>query len=195
MWELDDRAWTHSRLTCVAGLRAAARDIATSGEAGTWSALADSMLAEASSSSVHASGRWQRAPDDERLDAALLLPPIRGALRADDPRTVATLHAYREALTTDYSAYRFRHDDRPLHDAEGAFLLCGFVMCLAELQQGNAVEAFRWFERNRASCGPPALYSEEFDVIQRQLRGNLPQAFVHAMMLECAARLDQRPRN
>ncbi|MFD9124033.1 hypothetical protein [Kitasatospora sp. NPDC059571] len=33
------------------------------------------------------------------------------------------------------------------------------------------------------------MYAEEFDVAQRQLRGNLPQAFVHAMMLETAARL------
>jgi hypothetical protein len=29
----------------------------------------------------------------------------------------------------------------------------------------------------------------EYDVPQRQLRGNLPQAFVHALMLECSARL------
>ena len=42
-------------------------------------------------------------------------------------------------------------------------------------------------ERNRAASGPPGLCSEEFDVSQRQLRGNLPQAFVHAMVLECAA--------
>ena len=28
----------------------------------------------------------------------------------------------------------------------------------------------------------------EYDVPQRQLRGNLPQAFVHALMLECSAR-------
>ena len=33
------------------------------------------------------------------------------------------------------------------------------------------------------------LYAEEYDVPQRQLRGNLPQAFVHALMLECSARL------
>jgi GH15 family glucan-1,4-alpha-glucosidase len=32
------------------------------------------------------------------------------------------------------------------------------------------------------------LCSEEFDVRQRQLRGNLPQAFVHALLLECAVR-------
>jgi GH15 family glucan-1,4-alpha-glucosidase len=33
------------------------------------------------------------------------------------------------------------------------------------------------------------LYSEEFDTTERQLRGNLPQAFVHAVMLETAAKL------
>jgi GH15 family glucan-1,4-alpha-glucosidase len=31
--------------------------------------------------------------------------------------------------------------------------------------------------------------AEEFDVEQRQLRGNLPQAFVHATLLEASIRL------
>ena len=62
-------------------------------------------------------------------------------------------------------------------------------MALAYHQQHEHVSAARWFERNRAACGPPGLYSEEFDVTQRQLRGNLPQAFVHALVLECAATL------
>jgi GH15 family glucan-1,4-alpha-glucosidase len=62
-------------------------------------------------------------------------------------------------------------------------------MALARHQQGDLVEAVRWFERNRAACGPAGLYSEEYDVAQRQLRGNLPQAFVHALMLESSARL------
>ncbi|MFZ0131843.1 MAG: hypothetical protein WAK95_04825 [Desulfobacterales bacterium] len=30
------------------------------------------------------------------------------------------------------------------------------------------------------------------DVIQWEMRGNLPQVFVHALMLECAARLDRK---
>ena len=47
----------------------------------------------------------------------------------------------------------------------------------------------RWFERSRTACGPPGLLAEEFDVQQRQLRGNLPQAFVHAVLLETATRL------
>ena len=44
----------------------------------------------------------------------------------------------------------------------------------------------RWFERNRGALGPPGLFTEEFDVVQRQLRGNLPQAFVHALLIETA---------
>lgn len=191
LWEIDTRAWTHSRLICAAGLRSAASHVATTGEAAEWSALADSIVAETSQTSLHRTGRWQRSPDDPGLDAALLLPGLRGAIAPSDPRTISTLAAYRDELTVDYYAYRFRHDDRPLHEAEGAFVLCGFFMCLAELQQDRPVEAFRWFERNRSACGPPGIFSEEFDVVQRQLRGNLPQAFVHALMIECAATLDR----
>ncbi|MGH3549856.1 MAG: glycoside hydrolase family 15 protein, partial [Pseudonocardiaceae bacterium] len=117
------------------------------------------------------------------------LPAIRGALPAADPRSLATLAAVRDELGEEGYVYRFRHDDRPLGQAEGAFTLCGFLMALAEHQQGNELAARTWFERNRAACGPPGLFSEEYDVTQRQLRGNLPQAFVHALMLEAASRL------
>jgi len=193
IWELDDHEWTHSRLTCVAGLRAAAGAARQQAVAAGWSALADAILADVTARATHPSGRWQRSPDDPGLDAALLFPPVRGALPADDPRTLATLRACGEELTEDGYVYRFRHDERPLAEAEGAFLLCGFMMALAQHQQGNQLEAARWFERNRAACGPAGLYSEEYDVTQRQLRGNLPQAFVHALMLECSARLAGHP--
>jgi alpha,alpha-trehalase len=189
IWEVDNQPWTHSRLICVAGLRAAARNCTTEPQASEWSALADAILADTSAHAVHPSGRWQRSASDPGLDAALLMPPIRGGVPADDPRTAQTLRAYLAELTQDGYAYRFRHDERPLGEAEGAFLLCGFVLALALQQQGQDLEAARWFERNRAACGSPGLYAEEYDVAERQLRGNLPQAFVHAMLLECAARL------
>ncbi|MFG1891088.1 glycoside hydrolase family 15 protein [Micromonospora sp. NPDC049051] len=190
IWELPARQWTHSKLMCVAGLRAAAQ-VAPDGLAGRWVSLADAILADAAGHGLHPSGRWQRAYDDGRVDAALLFPGIRGALPQGDPRTEATRQAVLADLECDGYLYRFRPDSRPLGDAEGAFLLCGFAAALAAWQAGDVVEANRWFERNRAACGPPGLFTEEYDVQQRQLRANLPQAFVHALMLETAVSLGQ----
>ena len=78
-----------------------------------------------------------------------------------------------------------------MHEAEGAFVLSGFHLALASLDRGDVLGATRWFERNRSSLGPPGLFTEEYDVVQRQLRGNLPQAFVHALLLETAQRLGE----
>jgi GH15 family glucan-1,4-alpha-glucosidase len=188
IWELHNEHWAHSRLMCVAGLRAMSA-VASESQGGEWSRLADTIAADVAGDCVHSSGRWQRSPEDERVDAALLLPAIRGAVPPGDPRSRATLEAVAAELGREGYVYRFRQDQRPLEDAEGAFVLCGFLMSLATHQAGRDEEAIAWFERNRAACGPPGLFTEEFDVVQRQLRGNIPQAFVHALMLECAARL------
>jgi hypothetical protein len=192
IWELDARHWTHSRLTCVAGLRAVSTQV-PGGDAGTWNTLADKVMASASATGVHPSGRWQCAPDDPRIDAALLVPAIRGAVPPDDPRSIATLRAVRTELEQDGYVYRFRHDDRPLAESEGAFLLCGFWTAMALHGQGDDVSAARYFERNRAACGPPGLFCEEYDVVQRQSRGNVPQALVHALLIESSLRLSLPP--
>jgi GH15 family glucan-1,4-alpha-glucosidase len=188
IWELDNRHWAHSRLTCAAGLRAIAA-AAPPSQGASWSGLADGMVADVTADCLHSSGRFQRAPDDERVDAALLLPIIRGAVPIGDPRALATIEAVATDLGQDGYLYRFRADDRPLGESEGAFLLCGFAMALTEHQHDRQVEAVRWFERNRAACGTPGLLTEEYDVTQRQVRGNAPQAFVHALLLESAQRL------
>jgi GH15 family glucan-1,4-alpha-glucosidase len=194
IWEIDDRRWAHSRLMCAAGLRSfsAAPSRAFDADAEDLRRRADDLVASVDRDCRHPTGRWQRSPDDPAVDAALLLPGIRGAVGADDPRNLATVSAVLQELTDDGYVYRFRHDpERPLHESEGAFVLCGFLMSLAQLGLGRREEAVRWFERNRAAMGPPGLFAEEYDVVQRQLRGNLPQAFVHALLLESAHRLGQ----
>lgn len=188
IWEIDDRRWAHSRLTCAAGLRRIS-EVAPARQGAQWQRLADLLVADTNSDCLHPDGRWQRAPDDPRIDAALLIPSIRGAIPATDPRSVATVAAVRTDLGRHGFVYRFQPGKRPLGEAEGAFLLCGFLMALADHQQGNNLAAVRWFERNRTACGPPGLFTEEFDIGQRQLRGNLPQAFVHALLFEAAHRL------
>nr|WP_218002447.1 glycoside hydrolase family 15 protein [Nocardia brevicatena] len=189
VWEIEAARWAQSRLICAAGLRAVARDVAGAADAASTSAPADALVAETARDCLHPSGRRQRAPDDERLDASLLLPAIRGAVPASDPRTVATFEAVCRHLSRDGYVFRYRSDGQPLGTTEGAFLLCGFLVALAADQQNRPIRAFRFFERNRAACGPPGLFSEEYDITQRQMRGNLPQAFVHALMFEASCRL------
>ncbi|MFB7506904.1 hypothetical protein [Streptomyces broussonetiae] len=84
IWELEPRPWTHSRLTCVAGLRALAN-------AAPGHRIADTCtpFVATAATSVHADGHWQRAPDDPSVDAALPLPAVRGAL----PAPQAFVHA------------------------------------------------------------------------------------------------------
>lgn len=188
IWELDAGRWTHSRLICAAGLRSIAR-VAPATQGASWSSLADDIVADTARDGLHRTGRWQRTPDDERVDTSLLLPAIRGAIPADDPRSSATVDAVLRDLAREGYVYRFSQDARPLEDAEGAFLLSGFHMAMALHQQGRRTDALRWFERNRAACGSPGLFTEEYDVEQRQLRGNYPQAFVHALLVESAKRL------
>jgi GH15 family glucan-1,4-alpha-glucosidase len=190
IWEIEPRRWAHSRLTCASGLRAIAAE-APNSQSGRWSALADAILADVASDCLHPEGRWQRAPGDPRVDASLLLPAIRCALPLADPRNISTIAAIDAELVQEEYVYRFRPDGRPLGEAEGAFLLCGFLLALAKHQQGLHIEARGLFERNRSACGTPGLMTEEIDVQQRQLRGNVPQAFVHALMLECAATLGE----
>jgi GH15 family glucan-1,4-alpha-glucosidase len=187
IWELDPNLWTESRLICVAGLRA----ISSADAPAAWSAraltLADHLLDQTNATSLHPSGRWQRAPEDDRVDAALLLAEIRGALSPSDPRSVMTRECIEQELTKDHYLYRYRHAGRELGEAEGAFLICNFWMALAQLGAGSLVESARWFERGRSAMSTTGLFSEEFDTAQHQLRGNLPQAFVHAGLIEAAA--------
>ena len=188
VWELDNRRWTHSRLMCVAGLRAIAAAGAAP-QAGDWEALADAILADVARTAC--TGRPLAAGSRRRADGRR--PAAAGHPRRDHRRLTPgpwpPWQAVEDELARDGYLYRFRHDQRPLHEAEGAFVLCGFLMALALHQQGREREAVGWFERNRAACGPPGLFTEEFDVVQRQLRGNIPQAFVHALLFEASARL------
>lgn len=192
LWELEQRWWTHSRLCCVVGLRDASRELRTPASA-NWARMADHILDATRSRCVHPDGYWQRADDDPGPEAALLLPLARGAVPPTDPSFRLTRAQVVRQLARDGYVYRFRHGDEPLGDAEGAFLLCGFTMALASHAQGLHTEAARWFERTRSACGPTGLFAEEYDVAQRQLRGNLPQGFVHALLLECSARFGRDP--
>ncbi len=187
IWEIGPDHWTHSRLICVAGLRAIADHAPASRHITRALSLADHLLGLADRTALHPSGRWQRSPSDARVDASLLLSEIRGAVSPKDPRSVATRLAVIDELCEDDYIYRYAKPGEPLGQNEGAFLICNFWMSLAYLGCGETTKGAQYFERTRASCSSSGLFSEEYDVAQRQLRGNLPQSFVHALLIETAA--------
>lgn len=188
VWELNDDYWTHSRLACVAGLQNIARHT-TSGEAARWEAVADAIMADIGATCVDAHGAWLQRPGHSGTDAAILLPLVRGALPRTDPRVIATLEAVRRDLNRDGHIFRFRHGGRSLGDAEGSFTVCGYFTALALADQGDLSAAIHFYERARSASTSSGLFTEEFDVRSHQLRGNLPQAFVHALFIETAMRL------
>jgi GH15 family glucan-1,4-alpha-glucosidase len=187
IWELDARRWTYTRLACIAGLRAIAARPGAEDDSRDWLRVADQILVELAATACRENGAWQRAPDDARIDASLVLGGLRGAIPATDPRHRATVDAVERELAKDGYVYRFREDeDRSPDDFEGAFVLCNLWMSLSATADGDLVKATRWFERALATAGPAGLFAEEFDVRQRELKGNLPQAFVHALVIEAA---------
>jgi GH15 family glucan-1,4-alpha-glucosidase len=111
IWEIDPDAWTYSRLIGAAGLRQIAQRGPGGEQAARWLSLADRIVSGTAAHAVHPSGRWQRSPGDPRVDAALLLPALRGAIPASDLRSIATLQAIASELTEDAYCYRYRPDE------------------------------------------------------------------------------------
>ena len=152
IWELSEKRWTHSRLICAAGLRAAAASGAGR-DPGRLSTLADAIVAETTS--------------------AVCIPTVGGSarpttnastrhcccLRCGGPCQAATHGRLRPIVPSsvnsrlDHYVYRYR-PERGLGSTDSAFLLCGFVMAMAAQQQGQTIEAYRYFERNGRMRNP-----------------------------------------
>lgn len=124
------------------------------------------------------------------LDAALLLMPRYGYVRADDPRMVSTLNAIDLKLSRGALVYRYcAGDDLP--SGEGAFGVCSFWMvdCLA--RAGRLDEAQRRFAELIALGSDLQLFAEEYDTQTGAALGNFPQAFTHVGLVTAALTLAQ----
>jgi hypothetical protein len=119
-----------------------------------------------------ASDAWRarKAAGTRSFRSSRVSPPV-GAVPAEDPRTTSTLDAYLRELVEEGYAYRFRHDDRPLGDAEGAFLLCRCTRCCWSRPHGSARSQDSW----PASAGRLAMQRGHGDRGERGLDGRVRQ--------------------
>jgi GH15 family glucan-1,4-alpha-glucosidase len=136
-----------------------------------------------------AGGAFRQSFEDPRPDAASLLFPSVDFLPVDDPRSLSNLARIQEELESDGLVLRFRAAEGELTAGEGAFALCSYWLVNALAAAGRVEEAVEVFDRATAGAGPLGLLSEHVEVAGGALRGNYPQAFVHAGAIAAAVNL------
>jgi pentatricopeptide repeat protein len=86
------------------------------------------------------------------------------------------------------AVYRYRSDDG-LPGFEGAFHLCTGWLIRSCLLLGRTREARDLFDAMVRLAGPTGLLSEQYGPDTGRALGNVPQAFSHLSIIDCAVAL------
>jgi GH15 family glucan-1,4-alpha-glucosidase len=134
---------------------------------------------------------FRAAYGSDQLDASLLLLAQTGFVKPDDPRFIGTVEAIEKKLLVDGFVKRYStHEvDDGLKPGEGAFLACSFWLADAYASIGRKADAEKLFERLLSIRNDLGLLSEEYDLHQKRLMGNFPQAFSHVGLINTAFNL------
>ena len=195
MWEIrgETRAFTHSRVMAWVAfdrgvaLAEAIHDIET---ADRWRIHRDELHAEVLEHGYDQTlGSFVQSYGSKKLDASSLLIPQVGFLPVDDPRVLSTVTAIERDLLEGGFVLRYRSDDPqadglPGHD--NAFLACSFWLANTYALVGREKDAHALYQRLTAVCNYVGLLSEEYDVSNNCLVGNIPQAFSHVGLVTAA---------
>ncbi len=137
-------------------------------------------------------GVFVQAYGSDLLDAANLMLPLIGFIRADDPRMLATIRATQRDLTSEQGfVYRYRGFDDGLDGDEGTFNICSFWLCDNLILLGELDEATALFQKLLAHTNDLGLMSEEIDPHNGEQLGNFPQAFSHLSIINTAVQLEK----
>ena len=122
------------------------------------------------------------------LDATMLLIPMVGFLKADDPRVIGTVAQVEKRLLKDGFVRRYETETNVdgMADEEGVFLACSFWLADAYVLQGRLDEARELFGRLLKLRNDVGLLSEEYDAEGKRFVGNFPQAFSHVALVNTA---------
>jgi GH15 family glucan-1,4-alpha-glucosidase len=171
----------------------------------SWKAEADALQQEVLARAWNPKLRaFTQSYDSEVLDSAVLVMPIAGIIKPDDPRFVSTREAVVQKLTAGRYPLLYRYDYREVDDGvggrEGAFLLPSFWLVEGLVMAGRHAEARAAFTSLLDYASPLGLLSEQMDPEHDSMLGNLPQGFSHLGLINAALRLEAaqdelRPNN
>jgi GH15 family glucan-1,4-alpha-glucosidase len=200
LWEIrgDRRHFTHSKIMAWVAFDRAVKAVEHSGLEGPidkWRAARDQVHEEVCREGFDADrNAFMQYYGAKQLDASLLLTPLVGFLPPTDGRVKGTIEAIERELLVDGFVMRYsedREDIDGLPAGEGAFLACSFwlVDCLSLIDRRK--DAIQLFERLLAIRNDVGLLSEEYDVGNKRLVGNFPQAFSHVALANSAHNLSE----
>jgi GH15 family glucan-1,4-alpha-glucosidase len=197
IWEVRGPAqhFTHSKVMAWVAFDRAVKAVERFGLEGPvdrWRAVAAAIHRSVCAQGVDpAGGHFVQAYGSRALDASLLLLPLVGFVRADDPRMLRTVAAIERGLAVDGLVLRYRTDetDDGLAGGEGVFLPCSFWLADNYALVGRHVEARALFERLLGLANDVGLLAEEYDPHARRQLGNFPQALTHVALVNTARNL------
>ena len=122
------------------------------------------------------------------LDGSLLMIPLVGFLPFSDPRVQGTLDAIERELTVDGLVRRYHPSGEVegLLGEEGLSLPCSFWLVDNLILAGRRRDARNLYDRLVGLANDVGLLSEEYDVKNKRLVGNFPQAFSHVSLVDSA---------
>ncbi len=122
--------------------------------------------------------------------------PLVGFLPPTDERVLGTARAVEARLLEGGFVRRYESDRKVdgLPEGEGVFLPCTFWLADNWALMGRESDARALFERLVGLSNDVGLLSEEYDVTQKRLVGNFPQAFSHVALVNTARSLSPAAR-
>lgn len=201
VWEMrgPPRHFTHSKVMAWVAMDRAVKAITRFGLDGPqdrWRALRDDIHAEVCRYGFDVKrNTFVQYYGGTALDGALLMMPLVGFLKADDPRIVGTVEAIRKELVTDGLVRRYLAGGGAdgLAGDEGIFLACSFWLADNLVMMGRQAEARDLFERLLDLRNDLGLLAEEYDPHSGRLLGNFPQAFSHIALINTAYNMSAPP--
>jgi GH15 family glucan-1,4-alpha-glucosidase len=197
IWEVRGgrRHFTHSKVMAWVAFDRAVRSIEEFGLEGPlerWRKVRDDIHQEVCEHGFDSDqDAFVQSFGAKALDASLLLIPIVGFLKPDDPRVRGTVSAIERKLLWNGLVLRYDTGEGTdgLPPGEGAFLACSFWLADNYVLLGRYDEARALFDRLLALRNDVGLLAEEYDPYNRRQLGNFPQAFSHLALINTAHNL------
>jgi len=197
IWEFrgEDRHFTFSKVLCWVALDRAikvAKMFGKTHKIEKWTALEQQIKEDihknAWNNDINA---FVQSYGSRHLDASVLLMESYGFIHARDPKYVSTVRAIEEGLNNDGLLYRYKNED-DFGLPSSSFTICTFWFINSLFKIGEEDKALEYFERLLGYSNHLGLFSEDIDFKTKRLLGNMPQAYSHLALIECAINFSRK---